>query len=327
MNGQDLLKKFLEGNCTREELARLYESLRQAQEEEYDELMEEVWNEMNTTDGLSAANSDKVLENVRKDIRFSQASAKRHKKNWPFYSLAAALIILILSTIVLIRHNPMVEIRTTYQQTQSIVLPDSTEIILNANSSLRYAEDFLSQASRDIWIDGEAYFHVRSLKNKAGKKVPFIVHTDVLDIQVTGTQFNVKDRHGESEIVLEEGSIRLVPQDQLGQALDMLPGQKVMADAASGLQLSQVEDPALYASWKENELYFEHQPLADIAQEIEDEYGLDIIIADPDLGNLQFTGSAPADQLEVLLISIEKSFNLNIQKDENRYIIEKAAQP
>lgn len=222
----------------------------------------------------------------------------------------------------------MVEVSTAYQETKSLTLPDGTQVTLNSNSSVRYSENILNQATRQIWIQGEVYFDVESITQKEeSKKVPFIVHTEVVDIRVLGTQFNVKDRHGKTEVVLTEGKIRLTQAQNPAKELDMEPGQKVLADAQTGLKLINVEDPALYASWKENELYFDDQPLADIAQDIGDEYGIEIIIADSDLGNLQFTGSAPADQLEVLLISIEKSFNLNIKKDENRYIIEKAAQP
>ena len=327
MEEKNLLEKYLQGKSSHEELSQLYEYLQQGKLSQYEDFIDDIWKQLQYDDSrLSEEKSKLIFGRIQKDISDRSTPTTPLYKRWPLYGVAASIVFIIAAAILLLDQPTMVEVSTAYQETLSVTLPDGTEVILNANSSLRYPEDILTQDAREIWIQGEAFFEVKSLQNAAAK-IPFVVHTDIVDIRVLGTQFNVKDRHGKAEVVLKEGKIRLFQPQNPDSKLDMEPGQRVLADAESGLQLSQVEDPKLYASWKNNELYFDNQSLASIAQKIQDEYGIEVTFAHSDLRQLQFTGSAPADQLEVLIISLEKSFNLNIQKDEKRYIIDKGLRP
>jgi ferric-dicitrate binding protein FerR (iron transport regulator) len=328
MQHQSLLEKYLEGKCNHEELTQLYNVLQQGNVDDYEDIIHDIWLKLQDAPKLSDQRSERIFASIQSDIRTTPGLTVPIYKKWPFYGVAASLLLCIAAAILFLNQPEMVEVSTAYQETKSLTLPDGTKVMLNANSSIRYSEDLLSQPSREIWIKGEAFFEVKSLTyEEASQKVPFIVHTDMINIRVLGTQFNVKDRHGKAEVVLTEGKIRLSQAQNPTEKLDMEPGQKVLADAQSGLHLSRVEDPNFYTSWKENELYFENQTLASIAQEIHDEFGITVEFADPKLSELKFTGSAPADQLEVLLVSIEKSFNLNIRKDENRYVIASMPNP
>lgn len=60
---------------------------------------------------------------------------------------------------------------------------------------------------------------------KADKENPFIVHLGILDVQVTGTAFNVKAYEEENEIsiALVEGIISVYKEKQL--LAELLPGQ------------------------------------------------------------------------------------------------------
>ncbi len=49
--------------------------------------------------------------------------------------------------------------------------------------------------SREVWLKGEAFFHV----SKTPTKARFIVHTERFDVVVTGTQFNVMNRAGKDQ--------------------------------------------------------------------------------------------------------------------------------
>ena len=60
-----------------------------------------------------------------------------------------------------------------------VLLPDGTEVWLNAGSSLNYYADFGSKR-RDVYLSGEGYFHV------AKQKKPFIVHAGSLTIKALG---------------------------------------------------------------------------------------------------------------------------------------------
>ncbi len=71
---------------------------------------------------------------------------------------------------------------------------------------LTYDRRFPENPVREVWIRGEAFFRVAS-KKSGGRKVPFVVHTHELDVQVLGTAFNVANRRGRVDIALEHGSV------------------------------------------------------------------------------------------------------------------------
>ncbi len=68
----------------------------------------------------------------------------------------------------------------------SLVLNDSTHVWLNSGSRLMYPVKF-SKKSRKVFLEGEAYFEVKSNPSK-----PFIVQTTTVEVKATGTKFDVQ---------------------------------------------------------------------------------------------------------------------------------------
>lgn len=90
-----------------------------------------------------------------------------------------------------------------------VSLPDSTEVWLNAASSLRFPHVF-KKSERVVEVTGEAWFQVRHLTGNT-RSTPFRVHTARMEMEVLGTSFNVnvypKERYATA--TLEEGSLRV----------------------------------------------------------------------------------------------------------------------
>lgn len=128
-----------------------------------------------------------------------------HRKIW--YAAAAVLLVAVLSISLkfLISNAGKPQLATNYGQIKQDKLPDGTEIILNANSKLTYPKQWKEGTDREVWINGEAFFHVK----KTVQHNKFIVHTDAFDIEVTGTSFDVINREGKSSIILKEGSVKI----------------------------------------------------------------------------------------------------------------------
>src|SRR5258707_3694979 len=51
--------------------------------------------------------------------------------------------------------------KTGFGEMKTIVLPDSSVVILNSNSSLSIPEQWTETADRQVWLEGEAYFQVK----------------------------------------------------------------------------------------------------------------------------------------------------------------------
>ena len=86
-----------------------------------------------------------------------------------------------------------------------IILSDESVVWLNSKSTLSYVNDFKS-SSRIVTLDGEGFFEVSKDSSR-----PFRVKTDGVNVNVTGTKFNVKayDEDQNVAATLVEGKINI----------------------------------------------------------------------------------------------------------------------
>ena len=162
-----------------------------------------------------------------------------------------------------------------------IVLPDGTRVWLNAASSLKFPAHF-TEGTRKVELTGEAYFEVKSLMAKNGrKKIPFIVHTICAlgdrreqEIRVLGTHFNINAYSDEavSKTTLLEGSV-IVTQLSTHTSRLLHPGQQ--AKVASDIQLSNVDLEQVLA-WKNGYFVFDNENIGSIMRKISRWYNVDI---------------------------------------------------
>ncbi len=120
----------------------------------------------------------------------------------------------------------------------SIYLPDSTKVWLSSSSKLIYPVSFKGE-SREVYLEGEAYFDVKHIAEK-----PFFVRSKNMEIKVLGTQFYVSSSKTASSdyVVLVEGSVVFSTGTWLNKTeVTLTPGQKVDIDARKKVLISKVE--------------------------------------------------------------------------------------
>ncbi|MGB4400297.1 MAG: FecR family protein [Daejeonella sp.] len=129
-------------------------------------------------------------------------------------------------------------------------LPDGSNVWLNAASKLTFPSSFMSQNSRTVELEGEAYFEIAK-----DKVHPFIVKTHSQIVEVFGTQFNINSYVDEPEVktTLLEGSIKVIKNKGTGKFLK--PGQQSIL-TSKGLMVENV-DTELAVAWKGNRFVFE----------------------------------------------------------------------
>ncbi len=223
---------------------------------------------------------------------------------------------------------------TDYGETQTFGLPDGSEVTLKANSSLRHPRDWSGDQDREVWLAGEAFFHVtkKMIRNDQGtdqRPATFVVHaTEVVDVAVLGTEFNVSTRDEETEVVLKSGSVRVdVKHEVQPQALLMKPGDRVAVAHRRGTLTQQQIDPQAPAAWRDNMLIFNEVTLAEVAKKLQHTYGVAIVFQDPALAQRKFKGFMPADNLDVLLEAFAELYNIRIKRNGNQIIFSEAPNP
>lgn len=212
--------------------------------------------------------------------------------------------------------KPLVaELRTGYGEVKHILLPDSSQVILNANSSIRVQQG-TDEGGRQVWLDGEAYFQVRK---KLSNPQIFIVHTKQVDVEVLGTKFNVNTRREHSVVSLEEGKVRLSLHEEelteLEQSAPMImrPGQVVVIGETPKIRIDDDKDVSTHSGWSRNEFHFDNTSLADIARLIEDNYGYKMEVSDTTLLQLTISGDLRAANMQELVKVLEAVLRLKMR--------------
>ncbi len=229
------------------------------------------------------------------------------KKWW----ISAAAVLLLIAGIGISRFFVNdIKVATTYGQITEQKLPDGSVVLLNANSHITTG-NFKEGKTREVWLEGEAFFKV----HKTLTKDRFIVHTGKLDIEVTGTQFNVVNRNNHMNVFLKEGSVTLRTGD--GTEAKMKPGDYFELKN-SRLEKKPVKDQLVLA-WQDRKLIFENTPLNEVAEKMKEVYGVNVQV-DPSLTK-RIDGILPNDDLDGLLQALELAYNFKIEHVKNTIVI------
>jgi transmembrane sensor len=220
-----------------------------------------------------------------------------------------------------------------------LVLSDGSRVWVNAGSTLRFPNSFDS-LSRDVWLDGEAYFEVTHDDKKL-----FLVHTSELDLRVHGTKFNVKAYSDEDiiEATLIEGSISLETRNLFNhkiQEVFLQPNHKaiylkkkievkdinLIQEVSEPLQIKKIivtnqiqVEPAI--SWREGKLVFVDETFENIAGKLERRFGVTINIESDELKRIKYTGVLKNISIEQALKAIQLSANFVYTINENAILI------
>ncbi len=190
-----------------------------------------------------------------------------------------------------------------------MILPDSSVIYLNADSKIKYSYNG-RDGIREVYLEGEAWFDVQ--KND---KKPFLVRTPFYNINVTGTQFNVKAYESDNSITttLEEGKIILQSTDNFKLAEDVIvdPGeQAILRKDSKELTIKKV-NTKWFTSWKDNRLIFVNMNLKDLVILLERKYGVDIEVKNKDILDLHFDGTIKNESIMEFLDIIQNALPIH----------------
>ena len=146
-----------------------------------------------------------------------------------------------------------------------IVLPDGSNVWLNAESTIKFKVPF-DQKIRDVSLSGEAFFDVQKNPN-----VPFVVSSGGVNVKVLGTRFNYRAFDGENniEIVLAEGKVSLNTDDEKStNEVIMKPGDRAVFDKTSNLTRVTNEKVEKYIAWHDGKLVFDETLMPEVAIQI-----------------------------------------------------------
>jgi len=196
-----------------------------------------------------------------------------------------------------------------------IVLPDSSVVYLNTNSTLEYPASF-GVASRNVTLKGEGFFEV-----KKGSR-PFVVIAEALTITVKGTRFNVRAYKDDvqTRATLEEGSIELKVAGQ-NKIYRLAPGDQVTLDSRKQKVTTHKVDPTHFTAWKEDVLTFDNVPLNEVIYKIENRFQMHMELDSSVSVSERMTMTISDESFEEVLELIQLSSGLKVRREINDFIL------
>ncbi|WP_242202767.1 FecR family protein [Aestuariivivens insulae] len=206
-----------------------------------------------------------------------------------------------------------------YGQTFELLLSDGTVVHLNAGTSIKYPVKFLKGYSRDVFLEGEAYFDVAK-----DKKHRFVVNNKGVNVEVYGTKFNVSTYPEDevTDVVLVEGSVSMYKTgeqvDSQEQAKVMLkPGIKGSFNKKDKAIETKPVITSIYTSWIHGELVFRDMTFENILKKLERRYNVSITIENKVFAQEVFNASFKDVPIEKVLEYLKITYNIDYTINNN----------
>ncbi|MCK5857426.1 MAG: FecR domain-containing protein [Bacteroidales bacterium] len=196
-------------------------------------------------------------------------------------------------------------------------LPDGSSVVMKQGSKITYSNSLLLSFNREVTIEGQAFFSIyKSTQNN------FIVHTRDYNIEVWGTKFNVSTNSNGSQVILTEGKVSLNNFiDPKIESRMLIPGQMAYFDKqGKNLEIKTV-NTKIYTAWMENHIEFDNFSISELSEIFKLHYGKTLIInTNHDLDNT-VGGSAPTDDINLIIKGLSIVLNREIIQQNDTIII------
>lgn len=325
-----LFKQYLENKCTRKEFDEFFAILR---ESAHDPLLKELIQKAYADTGqtsLTYVDEGGNLVLPEPDMYVAPSVEPVKEKKLHVGLAMAAVIFLLLVAAWWIYRLPdkhatpaaaaLSKKATGRSEYKYLLLPDSTQVWLNAASTLEYPSAF-GKNKREVFLSGEAYFDV-----KHADAIPFIIHTGEVSTTVLGTAFNIRAYPGAKETIVvsvNRGKVRVDVREK--QQFTLAQGQQVKI--APLLKNNPVEARQSVvqevAAWQQGNLAYDDELLETIIADLERVYDVRVKIASASVRQLRISTSFKRETgVEQALQIICRLTETQLKQVNGEYIIQ-----
>ncbi|NDV60741.1 FecR family protein [Bacteroides sp. 519] len=313
---KELFKKYISDKANKADRKKIREAVSLMPDKELDHTLSDIWNEYDGTKEIDGFNLITNKIQPRRRITSIRIIA----------SVAASLLICTMIGLQVYYYinnkklnnfiNQEVAMSVQSGERTDITLPDGTKMTLNAGTAISYSVDY-GLVKREVKLTGEAFFDVAKNPEK-----PFILNTEYVGIEVLGTKFNISayTEFNEVETTLLEGSVKLTTKGIRKQTIVMQPNDKAVYNKETD-ELSVTKKTAIHleTAWLEGKLVFRSADFKNILKKLEQRYGVEIIIRNPEKYNMDlFTGTFKEDYVNGVLKILQLHYNFTYTEDDGK---------
>ncbi len=239
----------------------------------------------------------------------------------------AATIIFIIATSLTIWHMrsatssqkqlAVVQIATKAGERKTVLLPDSSTVVINSGSLLSYPEKFTGK-NRNVSLKGEAFFMV-----KRNPRKPFNVQSAEVKTTVLGTSFNICESGGDVTVTVATGKVKVIATNKKGGVV-LLPDEQVLFHSKTGGFTRKKTDAMFYSGWSKGYIYFNNIKLEQAFAQLKKWYNISIECQSPEILNRTIQSKYQNKSLDFIMKDMEFIFDIKYEYiNDTTIVIEK----
>lgn len=291
-----LIRTFFESNISKEAKTTFQRwFINNEAFEEKQSIMKQLWNEID-----ACPNETTYRELIRLKKRIRAYDQTKQPLYIQFLKITAIVLFLLIGAFsayflkkesVIILEPQLTEHFVPYGEREQIILPDSSEVWLNAGSVLLYEKEFKG-ATRSVYLIGEASFTIKKDIH------PFIVKTKEINVEVLGTVFNVQSYMNDvySITTLEEGKVKINTNEIENEPIFLLPNEQLIFNKNSKSIKKKSVEATKQSLWKQGYLFFQSSDFNYMMNTIERRFNVKINYSPEKFKDRSFTVKFSSDE-------------------------------
>lgn len=318
INRSKIIKKYLSGRFSPETEERVQKwIIKDDNTEDKEQASQEYWDELDVAED---SNTYTALGRVNKRIGYNKQAIRI-----PLYKKISRIAVVLLPLLFIAggylyfqaTQNNWIKVKVAYGEQKHLFLPDSTEIWINAGTTIKYPKEFKGN-ERTVHLNGEAYFSIKRDENK-----PFIVSTEKLSVKVLGTKFNVKAYTNDEKITttLTSGKVEVSTNNE---SHILKPNEQLTFNRnTSAINIVEIASDETN-SWLSGKLVFDNSSLTEIIQTLERRFDISITnntgIPASKLYTVKFLKNETPEEILNILQDV---IGFTYQKEDNKVVLKK----
>ena len=291
-----LFRRYLENKCSRQELEEFFSYVRASGHDEVlRSLIKKVYENTEQVPSIQTyINEHGTLILTDKAVIPDVPGPKTRSRR----PLVAAILVLLIAAGPILwlvnkpdhRHpapvaSALAKRTTERSEYKYLLLPDSTQVWLNASSTLEFPEHFGTD-KREVTLSGEAYFDVRH-----SEKTPFIIYSGKISTTVLGTSFNIKAYPDRQDIIVSVSTGKVKVSYNNVSLATLIKGQQVKFNSRLNTMEEKKIAPAEVAAWQQGNMSYDDEAFEDIVADLERLYNAKIRIDNDAIRTLKVSTS------------------------------------
>ena len=224
----------------------------------------------------------------------------------------------LLGLLAMWRLQPGVDVQhheTAHSQHMTHSLPDQSVLTLDADSAvdIRYGK-----AERNVeLVRGQALFQVAHDTSR-----PFRVQAGPVAVTAVGTRFDVDRRADITVVTVFEGTVAVdVARDGAARVM-VHAGQQLRIDSELVAAGPLAVDASHSAAWLDGQIYFDQEPLAEVAAEVSRYSPQPIEVRDATLRGLPISGACAANDTDAFLAFVRSLDGVHVRSEPGSVVVE-----